>query len=137
MTGSLVLNANPSAPLGAVTKQYVDAAVPLGSAAVPVMNGNGGCWNGDYMGHRADHVHPSDTSRLALGGGTMTGDASRWAGDPVSALNATTRQYSDTKVPLAGGNMIGLLNLKGTIAADNAPAGVVGEFSISGIFGAC
>jgi hypothetical protein len=75
---------------------------------------------------RADHIHPADGNKLSLSGGTMTGVLTL-AGDPVGALDAVTRQYSDTKVPLAGGNMIGLLNLKGTTAADNTPAGCVGE----------
>lgn len=32
LTGSLILNANPAAPLGAATKQYVDAAISTGTS---------------------------------------------------------------------------------------------------------
>jgi hypothetical protein len=46
---------------------------------------------------RNDHVHPSDTSRLALSGGTLTGPLIL-AADPVAALGAATKQYVDNHV---------------------------------------
>jgi hypothetical protein len=44
---------------------------------------------------RGDHIHPSDTSRLALTGGTMVGTLTL-ASNPVNPLDAATKQYVDT-----------------------------------------
>jgi hypothetical protein len=41
-----------------------------------------------------DHVHPSDTSRLALTGGTLTGPVIA-AADPTAALGMATKAYVD------------------------------------------
>lgn len=125
MTGPLQLSGAPSTAMGAANKGYVDAAVPLASTANPVMNGTAAPGTGNTWA-RADHVHPNDTTRLAVAGGAMTGPLLLNA-DPTVPLGAVTKQYSDTKVPLAGGNMQGVLNLLGSVAADNAPAGCVGE----------
>jgi hypothetical protein len=46
---------------------------------------------------RGDHVHPSDTSRLPLAGGTLTGPLVL-AADPAADLQAATRQYVDTEI---------------------------------------
>ena len=59
-------------PAGYQTAAQVTAAVPVSSGATPIMDGTatGGVaatWS------RSDHVHPSDTSLLALAGGTVTG----------------------------------------------------------------
>ena len=43
---------------------------------------------------RGDHVHPSDTSKLDLSGGTMTG-AIVLAGAPTADLNPATKKYVD------------------------------------------
>jgi hypothetical protein len=69
MTGPLILNADPTNALGAATKQYTDnkaatAAPPMdGTAAVGV----------SALFARSDHVHASDTAKLSLTGGTLTG----------------------------------------------------------------
>jgi hypothetical protein len=73
LTGPLLLAANPSVALGAATKQYVDAAVPLASSTNPLMDGAVAIGTGITWA-RADHRHPSDTSRLAITGGTITGN---------------------------------------------------------------
>jgi hypothetical protein len=88
--------ANPS---GYQTAAQVTAALPVASSTTPAMNGAAAVGTGTTWA-RADHVHPSDTSRLALAGGTMTG-----------ALTVSQT---------AG--------IVGTTAANNANAGAVGEF---------
>lgn len=125
MTGPLTLNGAPGTTLGAATKGYVDGLIPPASNVLPVMDGVAAIGTSN-MWARADHQHQSDSSRLALTGGTMTGPLVLSA-DPTVPLGAVTKEYSDTKVPLAGGNMQGVLNLVGTVAGDNPPAGCVGE----------
>jgi hypothetical protein len=82
-----------SNPSGYQTAAQVTAALPIASSTPPLMDsiaaiGTGTTWA------RADHVHSSDTSRLALSGGTMTGDIVL-AHDPPAALNPATKQYVD------------------------------------------
>ncbi len=75
MTGTLTLAADPAANLQPVTLQYYNAhlpAVPAPSATLPVMDGTAAVGVVTTYA-RGDHVHPSDTSRVALTGGTMTG----------------------------------------------------------------
>lgn len=77
----LILSADPTNNLGAVTKQYVDnSAAGLTGAKVNR--------SGDTM-----------TGALAL------------VGDPTNALDASTKQYVDTKLSLAGGTLTGTLIL--------------------------
>jgi hypothetical protein len=64
--------ADPTIPMGIATKQYVDTHVAVPSSTTPSMDGTAAIGSGTTYA-RADHVHPSDTSRLALAGGTMTG----------------------------------------------------------------
>lgn len=94
MTGTLVLNANPTANLHAATKQYVDSTV----AAVDL------------------------SSRVAKSGDTMTGPLTL-SGDPTVNLHAATKQYVDdaiggvdlsSRVAKAGDTMTGPLNLNYT-----------------------
>jgi hypothetical protein len=96
------------------------AQVPVGATTVPLMDGIAAAGvNVAYS--RSDHVHPSDTSLVPLGGGTMTGPLILNA-NPGANLGAATKQYVDsgvnsvgnfaaTMVPLAGGTMTGLLIL--------------------------
>lgn len=51
-------------------------------------------------------------AKVQRSGDTMTG-ALILAADPVTALGAATKQYSDLKLPLAGGTMTGPLTLSG------------------------
>lgn len=46
---------------------------------------------------RADHVHPSDSSKISKTGGTMTG-ALTLSGAPTANLHAATKQYVDNAV---------------------------------------
>jgi hypothetical protein len=54
---------------------------------------------------RGDHRHPSDTSRLALAGGTLTGPL-LLAADPTLAAGAATKNYVDTHTT-GGGSGVG------------------------------
>jgi hypothetical protein len=58
---------------------------------------------------RGDHVHPSDTSRIARAGDTMSGFLNL-SGDPAAALQAATKQYVDAH----GGTPI--LSINGAMA---------------------
>lgn len=88
MTGLLVLSGDPSAALGAATKQYVDA---INSTLTTSISG-----------------------KLATTGGTLTGFLTLSA-DPTSSLHAATKQYVDAadalKVIKAGDTMTGFLTL--------------------------
>jgi hypothetical protein len=131
MTGALILNADPSAALGAATKQYADGKVakagdtmtgllvlsgpptaPLGAATkayadtklsdAPVDGSDYGRRNGAW-----DKVLP-------LAGGTMAGTLTLFA-DPSGSLDAATKQYVDAvdaaNVNKAGDTMTGALIL--------------------------
>jgi len=72
---------------------YVDAAVSAGGGAVPsddnpLMDGTASPGVSSLVS-RKDHVHPSDTSRLALAGGTMSG-AIAMGSSKVTGLAAAT-----------------------------------------------
>ena len=88
MTGPLVLPRDPTQPMEAATKQYVDQ--------------HGGGASGDF---------------LQLSGGTMTGPITL-AADPITAMEAATKQYADKMVPLAGGTMTGALTLPADPTSD-------------------
>lgn len=81
MTGPLVLPGDPTQPMEAATKHYVDQ--------------HGGGASGDF---------------LPLSGGTMTGPLTL-AADPTTAMGAATKQYADKMLPLAGGTMTGAITL--------------------------
>jgi hypothetical protein len=83
-TGAVVLT------LGDVTTAFPAGLTPPvmdGAAAVGVAN----AWS------RADHVHPSDTSRLPLAGGTMTGAITIPAA-PAAGTDAVNKNYVDNAV---------------------------------------
>jgi hypothetical protein len=72
------------------------ANVPVASNAVPTMNGTASSGSAPAFA-RGDHVHPSDASRLALAGGTMTGILTL-VGNPVGNLDAVPLQYLATSI---------------------------------------
>lgn len=88
MTGPLVLSGDPTQPMEAATKQYVDQ--------------HGGGASGDF---------------LPLSGGTLTGPLTL-AADPSTAMQAATKQYADKMLPLAGGTMTGALTLPADPTSD-------------------
>jgi hypothetical protein len=60
----VMLGEDPTQPLQAATKEYVDNSLPVASTATPLMDGtaapgSAAAWS------RGDHVHPTDTSRYA------------------------------------------------------------------------
>jgi hypothetical protein len=99
MTGILTLSADPINPMEASTKQYVDAvtsALTSGPGTLDPLMNNGVAVGVSLFYSREDHIHPTDTSLVPLAGGTMTG-ALILAADPVDPLEATTKQYVDTR----------------------------------------
>jgi hypothetical protein len=77
----------------ALTPYATIASLPVGASALPLMDG-GATVGAGVKWAREDHVHPTDTTRLALTGGTMTG-ALILNADPTVALGAATKQYVD------------------------------------------
>jgi hypothetical protein len=69
MTGPITLPGNAAAALQVVPLRQV----PVASTTTPLMDGTAAIGVGTTWA-RADHVHASDTSRLALTGGTLTGN---------------------------------------------------------------
>jgi len=107
MTGPLILNANPTATLGAATKGYVDS------------------------------VSATAASKVSLSGDTMTGPLILNANPTAALGAATKGYVDSadaTKVPLAGGTMTGslILNANPTAALGAATKGYVDSASISG-----
>lgn len=81
------------------------ANVPIGSSTTPLMDGTAAIGTGTTWA-RADHVHPTDTSRAAasalasylpLAGGTLTGPLVL-AADPTANLQPATKQYVDSGI---------------------------------------
>jgi hypothetical protein len=88
---------------------------PAASTTPPLMDGTVAVGVGTTFA-RADHVHPSDTSRLALTGGTLTGP-----------LNGTTAAFSGAITPSQTAGIVG------TTTNNNANPGAVGEFVQSNV----
>ena len=69
-------------------------SLPVADNAVPLMDGTASA--GTFPAYsRGDHVHPTDTSRLAVTGGTLTGILTL-VGNPVNTLDAAPKQYVDS-----------------------------------------
>jgi hypothetical protein len=62
---------------------------------------------------RGDHVHPSDTSKLALAGGTMTGNLILNA-DPTASAQASTKNYVDSQITALNGVLMKWVPYTGT-----------------------
>lgn len=62
--------------------------IPVASSTTPEMDGTASAGTGTTWA-RADHVHPSDTSKLSLSGGTMTGNIAM-SGNKVTGLGTAT-----------------------------------------------
>ena len=86
MTGNLVLNANPSAALGAATKQYVDtevsSLVDSAPSTLDTLNELAAALGDDA--NFSTTVTNSIATKLPLAGGTLTGNLSM--GDNVKAI---------------------------------------------------
>lgn len=122
MTGPLILSGDPAAgaPLGAATKQYVDARVG-GTGFLPLTGGTlTGALNlaapnptvATQATHKA-YVDQQDNLQLFLAGGTMTGALILPAAAPTNPNQATNKAYVDQHVaaaaflPLTGGVLSG------------------------------
>ena len=75
-------------------------APPQASTTLPGMNGAAAVGVGNTWA-RADHVHPSDTSRAPLASPAFTGTPT--APDPTVSLGVATKQYVDAAVAVAPG----------------------------------
>jgi hypothetical protein len=118
MTGALTLSANPTMPLQAAPKQYVDMQV---TATLPVA---GGTMTGPLtlaadpaaplQAATKEYVDAQVATSLPISGGTVTGVLAL-SSDPVAASQAVTKHYVDsqilTSLPIAGGTMTGNLTL--------------------------
>ena len=105
MTGLLILSGDPSADLGAATKQYVDG---INSTLTTSLNGKLATAGGTLTGFVTLHADPTaalhaaskqyvdgiGNARVTKSGDTMTGFLTLSA-DPTSALHAATKQYVD------------------------------------------
>lgn len=94
LTGALILAAPPTLALGAATKGYVDSQIAGNlaqpSTLLPLMDGTATIGSASTYA-RADHVHPSDTSRYA---------ASNPAGYQTAAqVSATLTNYYPVSNP--------------------------------------
>jgi hypothetical protein len=87
------------------------------SNSTPLMNGTAAAGSG-VDGSRYDHVHPSDTSKLSLSGGTMTG-----------ALYAAQGDFNFTWLNASGADTIGFACLR----SDKTTT--AGAFGVSGTNG--
>jgi hypothetical protein len=77
-----------SNPSGYQTAAQVSAVVPVASATAPVMDGVAAV--GVATGwSRGDHVHPVDTSRFAVAGGTVAGPLTVTGGTTLTTLGTT------------------------------------------------
>lgn len=131
MTGLLTLSGAPTSNLHAATKQYVDSGILahatddtkhltaaqntfLDAVTVSATEVN-------YLAGVTSAVQTQLNSKLNLSGGTLTGALSL-AADPASAMQASTKQYTDAqdalKVAKAGDTMTGALVLSGAPTAD-------------------
>jgi hypothetical protein len=146
MSGDLTLFRDPTLPLHAATKQYVDTA---GGAYLPLSGGHltGALFlasdpSSPMMAATQQYVDTSTSHYLMLLGGTMTGPIFL-ASDPTQNLQASTKQYVDNFLvrnggpwlPLTGGTLSGPLTLANASGAANGltitnPTGVTANLYI-------
>lgn len=107
MTGPLFLHADPTQPLQAATKQYVDAV----SAAVSGIGGS----LANYA--TISYVDSQDATKVSKSGDTMTGHLTL-SGDPSQPLHAATKQYVDNVNTNIQGQITNLQNQINTLNVD-------------------
>lgn len=124
--------------LGLATTEYVKNQAHLIDATILPSNPSGGksgsdkyTGPGQYLFALGQHQHPSDTTKLNVSGGSLTGNvsgtgaffnyisASQFAGDGSLLTNLVSQDV--TKLPLAGGTLTG--GLTGTTASFNSLSG--------------
>jgi Chaperone of endosialidase len=128
------------------TTAFVTAAFTANAGNnVPLMNGLAAPGT-LFLYARADHVHPSDTSRIAKAGDAMTGPLTLMTGTPANSAYATNKQYVDdvanwaynraeTKLPLAGGTMTGRLVTSGATGWTGSGSAGLGGLEVTGAGG--
>ena len=87
------------------------AYTPNYYTGTPSMDGTGAAGTAAFVS-RGDHVHPSDTSRVAKAGDTMAGFLTLNA-NPTANLHAATKQYVDGSAPV-GGPYVAIANMHDT-----------------------
>lgn len=117
MTGAITLAANAVANMQPVTLQQMTGQLPAPANTAPLMDGTAAIGTSALYA-RQDHVHGSDTSRLPLAGGTLTGPLTL-AADPAASMQPVTLQYYTTNLPAA-------VAPSNSIPAMNAGAGQAG-----------
>ena len=83
-------------------------AIPAAYTSTPAMDGVGSAGSSTAYA-KGDHVHPSDTSKLSLSGGTMTGDIAM-GGNSVTGLGTAT----------ADGDAVSLAQMNEAISTNTA-----------------
>jgi len=97
-SGALVFATSPTLTtpnIGVATGTSFNSITGL-SSTTPIVDGTAAVGTGTTAA-RADHVHPTDTSRAPLASPTFTGTVTL-PGDPTSALHAATKQYVDAVI---------------------------------------
>lgn len=93
VAGKLTLGAAPTANMDAATKQYVDNAIPTvpspASSGTPAMDGTASRGSSAQYA-RADHVHPTDTSRAAASEITRLDTAVSAKADKITEVTVST-----------------------------------------------
>jgi hypothetical protein len=114
-------------PAGAAISGYATtASVPVASSTTPAMNGTGAVGTGTTWA-RADHVHPSDTTRLPLAGGTMTGPTQlKGVTDGSDAAAGVVGEFISSVVTTG----VGLTN--GVVANVTSIALTAGDWDVQG-----
>jgi len=93
MTGPLTLPGDPTLPLHAATKDYVDTQTAGGTADQIPLNPAIPPWTNVQEG-----IQGLQDTKVALAGDTMTGRLTLSA-DPIAPLHAATKNYVDTRPP--------------------------------------
>lgn len=105
------VNGNTVTPVNKIS----NIAVPVGSDAAPAMDGTAAAGSGTAFA-RADHVHPTDTSRAPLESPALTGTPTA----PTAAAGTNTTQIATTAFvhsEIAGlGNILNYRGDKATVA---------------------
>ena len=122
--GTSGVNGGTAATPAAVRLAYnkADGKPDLTSSTTPIMDGTAAVGDSTEAA-RANHVHPSDTSKLSLSGGTMTGAIAMGSnkitglGTPTADGDAATKKYVDDN---AGGGGTDITNLAPAFSTSTA-----------------
>lgn len=126
MSGAIAMGSNKITGLAngtAATDAATYGQIPTASSTSPKMDGTAAVGS-ETTWAKGDHVHPSDTSKLSLSGGTMTGDIAMGGnqvtglGTPSADTDAATKAYVDGL--LAGADAMifkGTIGTGGTVTA--------------------